>query len=96
MNLSIRDRSSSLFSGRPTVLIDPFRSLFRYSSAFNSGAYRGKKNNSIRSLCSATQSSTAFASWARRRSTIRNTFRVVSRSNPSKKVMNSAAVIVSL
>ena len=42
------------------ALIDPFMSLFRYSSAFRSGAYRGRKNNSIRSRCSAAQASTFF------------------------------------
>ena len=67
-----------LTPGRPVALIDPFMSLFRNSSAFRSGAYRGRKNHSIRSRCSAAQASTFFASWALSGSTIRKIFRVVS------------------
>src|SRR5436190_612644 len=53
MKVCMRDRRSSLFCGRPSALTFPFMSLFRYSSAFNSGEYVGSGTSSILSLCSS-------------------------------------------
>ena len=41
MKVWMSERSSSLWCGRPSALTFPFMSLFRYSSAFNSGEYVG-------------------------------------------------------
>ena len=67
----MRERNSSLLCGRPQALTFPFMSLFRYSSAFNSGEYVGSGTSSILSLCSASHRRTASVSWAFSRSAIR-------------------------